>query len=418
MFSLHMEPVQINFKFNKPPPLGRTHQLISHRVDLHFYLSQFAFVLVKDIQSEKLPGDFMRPSLDASVIVPVHNASAFIQPCLESVVAQQGIDLLSLELILFDDTSTDDSCDKIKGMLPHLSEKLGRVQLCMGTGGPSGCGSARNKAVEQSSAPILIFLDADDVMASDRVRRSLDALKIGSVECAGSRAASCPVETLRIGVVGGNFERTPSGSTPRYEAYHRRLAGTTSNPSALFVYAFRDAPLAMPTVACLREVWEDVGKFVEGTGLSEDLIFQYTAMEKGWTLSKLGGEPLVQYRFHPKMSSLLLSRRHMLDIRVAAFEKLVVGNLKWTSFSIWGAGRDGKEMFKRLSEDGKARVSCWGEINPRKIGLQLYGKKVVHFSELCPPIAACVALDRTDGEFEASLEAKHLRPGIDFVYLT
>jgi hypothetical protein len=174
----------------------------------------------------------------------------------------------------------------------------------------------------------------------------------------------------------------------------------------------------MPTIACLRKVWTDVDKFAEGTGQSEDLLFQYGAMERGWTLVKLDGSPLVMYRFHPAMTSLSLSRRHMLDIRIAAFERLVLSRPEWAHFSIWGAGRDGKEAFKRLSDGAKSRVLCWGEINPRKIGLALYGKRIVHFSELRPPIATCVALDRRDGQFEANLDAKRMRPGIDYVYLT
>jgi glycosyltransferase involved in cell wall biosynthesis len=363
-----------------------------------------------------MSGATRRLQFDVSIIVPAYNASDFIQPCVDSVLTQRGVDLSTLELVVFDDSSTDDTCAKVSDIMQRMPAALGRFELCRGKGGPTGCGSARNRAIEQSSAPVLIFLDADDVMATDRVQRTLVALR--STEVYQSSEGDSYSTTRGIGAIGGNFTRIPTGSTPRYEAYHKRLAGNTSEPHGLFVCSFRDAPLAMPTLACLRRVWEDVGKFAEGLGLAEDLIFQYGAMEKEWTLVKLGGDPLVHYRFHPRMTSLLLSRRHMLDIRVAAFEKLVLGKLGWTSFSIWGAGRDGKEMFQRLSEDGKRRVLHWGEINPRKIGLSLYGKKVVHFSQLEPPIAACVALDRTDGEFEASLAAKNLRPGLDYVYLT
>lgn len=58
----------------------------------------------------------------------------------------------------------------------------------------------------------------------------------------------------------------------------------------------------------------------------------------------------------------------------------------------------------------------WGEINPRKIGLSLRGKPIVHWSELTPPVVTCVALDRTDGAFERNLASMNWAAGRDFIY--
>lgn len=335
--------------------------------------------------------------LACSVIVPVYNCAAYVRECLESILSQKGISLHTLELVLFDDASTDSSLAEATRLAPRLTSALGRVQLLRSDlDRPQGVGSARNRACERSSAPVLVFLDADDVMQPSRVARSIAVLDAGDV-----------------GVVGGVFERIPAGSTPRYEQYHRHL--TTD---ALFAHAFRDAPLAFPTVACRREVWEKVGKFVEGRGVAEDLHFLYGAMAAGYKMVKLNGESLSQYRYHDKMTSLTLHRRDLLTVRVAAFEQLVLGRPGWSSgFSIWNSGRDGKEVFKRLSERAQALVRAWGDIDPRKIGKRQRDRPIVHFSELKPPIACCVPLDRDGREFEANLATLKLEPGKDYIHL-
>jgi glycosyltransferase involved in cell wall biosynthesis len=357
-------------------------------------------------------------SFEIAIIVPTRDARDFIKDCLKSILVQTDVDLKRVELVVYDDASSDGTYEAAESILPVLRRQLGRVQLLRGKTGPIGCGSGRNRATEQSTAQILVFLDSDDIMLPCRLRRTLDSLNVqDDLKTREEREGI-------VGVVGGNFDRFPDGSTPRYEEYHRRLQGTAmcagrgAPTGELFAFAFRDTPLAMPTVSCLRRVWEDVGAFAEGPLNSEDLIFVYAAMEHGYRLLKIGGESIMRYRFHEKMSSNQLSRRYMLGIRVAAFERLVVAKQGWEAFSIWGCGRDAKEVFKQMSADCKRRVVEWGEINPRKIGHVIHGAKVVHFSELKPPMALCVALDRTDGDFEANLADANLVPGVDYVHLT
>lgn len=380
---------------------------------------------------------------DAAVIVPMYNVADYVSDALESLLGQTGVSLVSLELVLFDDSSTDGTFAAVEALMPRLRAALGRAILLRGSDGPRGCGAARNAAADASDARVLIFLDADDVMLPDRVARTLAAFPMrdarvmtgsdsgkgdsrdsrdnGDGSCSagvdsgdanGSEDSSAGV----VGVIGGNFERFPPGSTPRYQGYHDSLTGSTAVEGGLFAFAFRDAPLAMPTVACLRRVWQAVGKFAEGR-VSEDLYFQYAAMECGYVLRKLDGAPLVRYRFHDRMTSLMLTRLHMLSIRTAAFERLVVRARDWKTFSIWGAGRDGKDFYKQLSAESKARVRAWGEVSPRKIGKEIYGIPVVHWSQLVPPIATCVALDRRGREFEDNLASRNFTPGVDFVYL-
>lgn len=334
-----------------------------------------------------------------SIIIPVHNAANYLSSCLSSLLSIQSPPLHTLEVLLYDDHSTDNPLESLSSLLPVLHESFSRFLFIPPTQPRLGVGGARNLLIKHSTSSILIFLDADDLIRPTRISRSLHALT----------STAQP----RIDIVGGIFDRIPHGSTPRYEEYHRRL-----RTCDLFTYAFRDAPLAMPTVACWKDVWERVGGFVEGTGVAEDLWFEYAVLREGMRMEKLQGESLTGYRFHQGMTSLSLSRRMLLKVRVGAFEELVVQR-KWGGgrFSIWGAGRDGKEVFKNMGESCRKLVTCWGDVSDRKIGGMLYGIPVVHFSKLQPPVALCVALDREGREFESNVASMNWRAGEDYVHL-
>lgn len=341
----------------------------------------------------------------ATVVVPVYNAEGFVTECLQSLLAQRKISLSTVELCLYEDSSTDESWNRIQEVLPGLKTTLHTVHVSQGSDGPHGVGGARNRACRLASSPILIFLDADDIMHPERVARSVDALSLRTTQLKTNTETS-------FDIVGGRFERIPKGSTPRYEEYHNRL-----KTEHLFSYAFRDAPLTMPTIACKTSVWHAV-PFVEGRGVPEDLHFLYTAMKKEFKLHKLLGKPLTYYRFHDSMTSLTLHRRTLLAVRVQAFEELVLSRPGWREgFSIWNSGRDGRHVFNTLSPQAQTLVRAWGDVAVCKIGTVLHGRPVVHFKQLTPPIACCVALDRAGGQFEANLLSLNLRPGQDYVHL-
>ena len=52
--------------------------------------------------------------------------------------------------------------------------------------------------------------------------------------------------------------------------------------------------------------------------------------------------------------------------QVAAFERQVLS--QWQSFSVVGAGRDGRDFCKALSPSGLRRVRAFHEVDVKKIG--------------------------------------------------
>lgn len=93
-----------------------------------------------------------------SVVVPCYNQGKFLSEALDSVLAQT---LQEWECIVVDDGSTDNSADIAKA----YCAKDNRIRyVYQENAGPS---AARNKGVSLTSAPLVFFLDGDNVILSE-----------------------------------------------------------------------------------------------------------------------------------------------------------------------------------------------------------------------------------------------------------
>ena len=95
---------------------------------------------------------------EVSVIVPVYNASAYIERCLQSVEAQT---LHDIEVILVDDHGRDDSIAKVKAFVTK-SQRKDIHYVFAETPINSGPAAARNIGIEKAQGEYIAFLDADD----------------------------------------------------------------------------------------------------------------------------------------------------------------------------------------------------------------------------------------------------------------
>ena len=110
----------------------------------------------------------MVPTL--SIIIPVYNCAPVILRCLES------IDFQDAEIIVVDDGSTDDSADVIKDyIVTHPNVQLIRKEN-------GGVSSARNVGIEVASGKYIMFVDADDYLASDGIDKVLQMAEENKAE--------------------------------------------------------------------------------------------------------------------------------------------------------------------------------------------------------------------------------------------
>jgi len=103
-----------------------------------------------------------------SVIIPVYNAEAYIDECLESIARQTFTDY---ELILINDGSADGSAEKCRR---KAAEDDRIVFIDRKNGGVS---SARNAGLNVAHGKWIVFADADDHMPPEALQKLFDAVQ-------------------------------------------------------------------------------------------------------------------------------------------------------------------------------------------------------------------------------------------------
>ncbi|MGB2656601.1 MAG: glycosyltransferase family 2 protein, partial [Pseudolabrys sp.] len=94
-----------------------------------------------------------------TIILPTHNRLATLPRAVASVIAQNEPDF---ELIVIDDGSTDQT----RAWLATLDDPRIRITRSERSQGPS---AARNTGIDMAIAPVLAFLDSDDIYCDNRL---------------------------------------------------------------------------------------------------------------------------------------------------------------------------------------------------------------------------------------------------------
>ncbi|MGE9892327.1 glycosyltransferase family 2 protein [Lachnospiraceae bacterium SGI.240] len=103
-----------------------------------------------------------------SIVIPVFNVEKYIGECLESVINQTR---KPDEVIIVDDSSTDDSAEICKSYI----EKADYIKLVTNSE-RGGVSRARNKGIDLAKGEYVLFVDGDDVLSKYYVEKMLDAL--------------------------------------------------------------------------------------------------------------------------------------------------------------------------------------------------------------------------------------------------
>lgn len=109
-----------------------------------------------------------------SVIIPVYNTRAYLEKCVDSVLAQTFEDY---ELILVNDGSTDDSpgiCDRYQRQDP-------RIRVIHKENG--GLSSARNAGLDIAAGNYICFVDSDDHIAPTLLEKTVPLMDGQGLDC-------------------------------------------------------------------------------------------------------------------------------------------------------------------------------------------------------------------------------------------
>jgi GT2 family glycosyltransferase len=218
-----------------------------------------------------------------SVIVPNHNGGRTIGKCLEALFASSYD---SFEVVVVDDCSSDGSPEIIR-QFPCRFVPLGER---------SGAAMARNVGVQNATAEVLFFIDADCIVQKDTLSR---------VDRAVGQDSSA--------VVGGTYTRMP---------FDDRFFSTFQSVFIHYAETKRANPdyVASHAMAMRKELFEKSGGFPENfMPIIEDVEFSHRLRRSGSTLS-MDASILVRHVFE---FTLVKSLRN-------AFRK----SMYWTAYSM------------------------------------------------------------------------------------
>jgi teichuronic acid biosynthesis glycosyltransferase TuaG len=175
-----------------------------------------------------------------SIIMPAYNAAPFVGEAIESVLAQTCKDW---ELIVVDDGSTDDT--------PTILAQQVDSRILVMRQANAGVSAARNAALDVAVGEFVTFMDADDLLPTEALKRRIGYLQANpSVDIAnGGIRVTNDGETLRV--------YTPSTAV---EAFFPRIAALEE--------AFFFGPFYM-----LRRASIGAQRFPLGITHCEDLCF-------------------------------------------------------------------------------------------------------------------------------------------------
>jgi glycosyltransferase involved in cell wall biosynthesis len=117
------------------------------------------------------------PYDSVSCIIPTHGRPDFLRESVESVLAQSH---RPVEVIVV----SDDGETRTREVVEALSEASDvPIRYVDNSDGPGGASSSRNAGARIATAPVLAFLDDDDLWEPSYVEQSLALLNAGGADC-------------------------------------------------------------------------------------------------------------------------------------------------------------------------------------------------------------------------------------------
>jgi glycosyltransferase involved in cell wall biosynthesis len=108
-----------------------------------------------------------------SIIIPIHNAELFLKDTLECAINQT---YRKIELILIDDHSTDKSWS-----IAHKYQNL-YTNIVLKKNKGKGAAAARNYGFQLSKGEFIQYLDADDIISSEKIATQIDFIKQNEIK--------------------------------------------------------------------------------------------------------------------------------------------------------------------------------------------------------------------------------------------
>ncbi|MGC1677731.1 MAG: glycosyltransferase family A protein [Candidatus Binataceae bacterium] len=177
---------------------------------------------------------------EVSVVIPTYNRRTMVREAILSVLAQRGA---HFELIVIDDGSTDGTA----GDLARLGEECGGV-LRIERIENRGAAAARNHGVALAQAPLIAFLDSDDLWMPSKLERQLEFMRAHS---------ACDISQCQERWIRGGRRVNPG-------LRHQKRGGD------IFLDSLRTCLISASAVMIRTELFRELGGFDQTMRACED----------------------------------------------------------------------------------------------------------------------------------------------------
>ncbi len=289
-----------------------------------------------------------------SILIPFKNTSEYLNECLSSILNQS---YTHWEVISVDDHSKDDSLEIVE----EFSSKDSRIEVFPNSG--KGVIAALRTAYAESRGILITRMDSDDIMTPNRLETMVGSLKKNGKG------------NVAVGQVKYFSSRGISDGYDRYEKWLNRLTAEGKNYDEIY----KECVIPSPCWMVHRTDFENCGGF-QPDRYPEDYDLTFRFYEKG--LNVIPCEQILllwrDYDHRTSRTSELYAQNYFLDIKLYYFLKLDYDKSK--KLVVWGAGNKGKKIAKSLQKNSVEFE--WICDNPKKIGKDIYGKKMLSFQVL------------------------------------
>ncbi|MGB5819993.1 MAG: glycosyltransferase [Saonia sp.] len=289
-----------------------------------------------------------------SILIPFKNTAAFLPECIRSILNQ---DYQNWEVWAINDHSSDNSMAIVK----NFAKNDRRINVRENNG--NGIIEALRLGLLQSKGRLVTRMDSDDIMKPNKLQVLVNML----LEYGKGHLAVGQVKYFSTEGISNGYRR--------YEAWLNQLTQAGINYSEIY----KECVIPSPCWMAYREDLEWCDAFMPDR-YPEDYDLAFRFYEKRlWCIPC--SEVLHLWRDYGTRTSRTsehYAQNYFLDIKLYYFLKLDYDPNR--PLALWGAGNKGKSIAKGLLDHHINFL--WLCDNPNKIGKDIYGQKMLHYSSL------------------------------------
>ena len=299
-----------------------------------------------------------------SIVMPVKRVDKYVTIAIDSILAQQDVDI---ELLIIGAPEALNTDNALAALLDKHYKNDSRVTLVARN--KPGIVNALNTGLVHASGSFIARMDADDIAAPERLRTQLE---LAQTQSENTLISAC-VELF-------SDDHPVQAGNRYYQTWLNQLC----TPSAIRTSCFIESPMPHPAWFAHKSVWSAIGNYADGD-FPEDYDFVLRAWLAGIPMAK-PAQTLLQWREHPQRLTRTDSRYRreaFIQLKASALSSTEAGLSLDKGRAVWiaGTGRNARYWHDAL-EAQLVSVAGFVDFDGPDTQRQKRDKPVIGYSDL------------------------------------